>query len=67
MIHPEHHIGFVFRCEVVQKKEVFKNKEDSHGGPGYYPEEEIVARYCGDLAPGEAVKIINRVARGELK
>ena len=65
--HPEHHIGFAIRHDVIQRKEVYKNKEDSHGGPGYYPQDVVVATFYRELAPSDVVTTINRVARGELK
>lgn len=40
--HEDHHLRFVVRTQVVQQKEVWKNREDSQGGPGYYPFDVVI-------------------------
>jgi hypothetical protein len=64
---PDHHIGFAIRCQVIHQKEVYRKKEDAHGGPGYYPESQVVAAFYRELAPAEVATTINKVARGEFK
>jgi len=35
---------FLKRVQIVVVTQEYENKEDSHGGPGYYPREFILSR-----------------------
>jgi hypothetical protein len=63
--HPELHNGYSLRVEVIHRTERWKNKEDAHGGPGYYPQEEVVTSFYKELSPTTVKQTITKVARGE--
>jgi len=64
---PDLHTAFVLKVEIIQKKERYKNKEDSLGGPGYYPQEEVVASFYKEIPQHNLRRNVNAVARGELR
>ncbi len=43
MDHTDKFIGYELRVSLVLKVEEFRNREDSHGGPGFYPAERVLA------------------------
>lgn len=41
--HPRQHKFYRLNIRIVEEVDVWKSREDSHGGPGYYPEEVLIA------------------------
>lgn len=58
-----HHIKFLYRQTVVQIIEEYRNKEDSHGGPGYYPREYTVISTESEVQPEGLNEMVKKVAR----
>jgi hypothetical protein len=63
--HPDRHLGYELRTELVLKMEAFKNKEDSHGGPGYYPVEQVIVRTRKEIAPSELPQTVERIINNQ--
>lgn len=64
--HPDQHFGYELRVAVVQLKEVYKNKEDSHGGPGYYPAVQTLVNHTHGVTEANLPHVIEKVATGNI-
>jgi hypothetical protein len=55
---PIHHKRFVLKIELIQEVDAFRSREDSHGGPGYYPKEIVIARSKKVIAENNLPEIL---------
>lgn len=66
MEHLDQHLGYELRVQVVQLKEVYRSKEDFHGGPGYYPAEQIIAKHNHGVTEANLPHVVEKVATGNI-
>jgi hypothetical protein len=59
------HKSYRLSIHVIEEVDVYKNREDSHGGPGYYPDEVLLAHANTSITEASLANVIGKVTRGE--
>jgi hypothetical protein len=62
--HPRQHKYYRLNIRVIEEVDVYKNKEDSHGGPGYYPSEVLIAHANTKITDQALPGVIQAVSNG---
>lgn len=57
--HPDRLIGFEVTTTVHMKLETWRNREDSQGGPGYYPNSIPLASKTTQVKENELPAVLN--------
>lgn len=65
MEHPDLHKGYLLVTRVIREKDVWKNKEDLHGGPNYYPDWEVIVESQRRITASELPAVTKKVAMNE--
>jgi hypothetical protein len=63
--HLPKHKSYRLQIKVIEERDVYRNKEDFHGGPGYYPDEVVLVHSNQMISDAKLSSIIHDVARGE--
>lgn len=63
--HPNQHKNYQIEVRVVEVIDEWRNKEDLHGGPGYYEGQIELVSNTKLVSPRELPAAIKKVARGE--
>lgn len=63
--HPRQHNSYRLNIRVIEEVSVWRNKEDAHGGPGYYLEELLLAHMNTGIDTTKLPAVISQVTRGE--
>lgn len=59
---PRQHRLYRLEVRVIEEVDVYKNKEDLHGGPGYYPEEILITFSNTQIADKALPAVVSAVA-----